>query len=481
MIPFLFAQIQQIQPVEPTNVNQVQQEFIIDGGELAGDNIFHTFEQFNLDQGQIAEFLANPQTRNIFNRVIGGDPSIIDGILKVTGGSPDFYFLNPNGIVFGRNAYIDVPAAFYGSTASSVQFGNSGFPRYREESEWFASPIAEDRIGLVSEVSELNPSFLAFQTLTNPIINLGTIQAGGRIDLSGSSIVSLGNLNAPEINFSLIKLSFVGYKVSVEDNFWTLLTRNYIPSNFLSYQGFYQDIGVYISTNLSSRTVFIDYFDSEFKPIDFFVVGILDSLSNQEQNIFRLGGIGDDFSYDLNLAIEPDIPDNLVVDEPDDLVVDEPDDLVVDEPDDLVVDEPDDLVVDEPDDLVVDEPDDLVVDEPDDPVVDEPDDLVVDEPDDPVVDEPDDLVVDEPDDLVVDEPDDLVDNFQIDKVDFSFWDISKSPNEEVNFILTQPRICYYSQLIYGNRHCLLHLNVQNQNYPNELTEQQFYQILKRGE
>jgi filamentous hemagglutinin family protein len=472
MIPFLFAQIQ---PVELTNVNQIQQEFIIDGGELAGDNIFHTFEQFNLDQGQIAEFLANPQTRNIFNRVIGGDPSIIDGILKITGGSPDFYFLNPNGIVFGRNAYIDVPAAFYGSTASSVQFGNSGFPRYRQESEWFASPIAEDRIGLVSEISDLDPSFLAFQTLTNPIINLGTIQAGGRIDLSGSSIVSLGSLNAPEINFSLIKLSYIGYKVSIEDDFWTILTRTYIPINFLSYQNFYRidDIQVHIGTDLGSRTVFVDYFDLEsFNYIEIFDIGVLDSLSNQNQEIFRLGGIGDDFSYDLNLAIYPDLPD--------DPIVDIPDDSVMDIPDDPIVDIPDDSVMDIPDDPIVDTPDDSVMDIPDDPIVDTPDDSVMDIPDDSMVNMLDDSIVDELANPIVNELDDLIDNFQIDKVDFSFWDISKSPNEEVNFILSQPRICYYPQLIYGDFHCLLRLNVQNQNYPNELTEQQF-QIFKRGE
>jgi len=484
-LEYAFAQIQ---PVESTNVNQIQQEFIIDGGELAGDNIFHTFEQFNLDQGQIAEFLANPQTRNIFNRVIGGDPSIIDGLIQVTGGNPDFYFLNPNGIIFGRNAYIDVPGSFYGSTASSVQFGNSGFPRYREESEWFSSAAVEDRIGLVSEVSKLDPSFLAFQTLPNPIINLGTIKAGGRIDLSGSSIVSLGSLNAgSEINFSLIKLSFVGYKISVEDNFWTLLTRNYIPINFLDFSsdGSYQ-VGNYfvdIETRPSERGIEVFYFDSDasFDNPDFElrVVYVLDSLSNQSNstnvNIFRLGGLGQDFSIDLNLAIQPEIPDDPVDELPDDLVVDDPvDEPVVDDP----VDElPDDLVVDDPvdelpDELVVDDPvDNPVVDNPvvDDPVDELPDELVVDDPfDNPVVDNP---VMDNPvmDNLVVD---DLVDGVTL---GFTTSDFLKT--ERTDFIVFSD-ICYYPRLVQGDRSCLLRLGVQNQGYPDELTEQQFYQILR---
>jgi len=33
-------------------------------------------------------------------------------------------------------------------------------------------------------------------------------------------------------------------------------------------------------------------------------------------------------------------------------------------------------------------------------------------------------------------------------------------------------------LVQGDRSCLLRLGVQNQGYPDELTEQQFYQILR---
>jgi filamentous hemagglutinin family protein len=123
VISFFLAQIQ---PVEPTVVNQLGQEFVIDAGVLSenGRNIFHTFEQFGLTQEQMANFLANPETENIFNRVNGNDSSFIDGFIKVTGGNPDFYFLNPNGIIFGQHAQINVPAAFYASTATSLQFGN---------------------------------------------------------------------------------------------------------------------------------------------------------------------------------------------------------------------------------------------------------------------------------------------------------------------------------------------------------------------
>ena len=42
----------------------------IQGGSLSGDkaNLFHSFTQFGLSEGQIANFLTNPNIRNILGR-----------------------------------------------------------------------------------------------------------------------------------------------------------------------------------------------------------------------------------------------------------------------------------------------------------------------------------------------------------------------------------------------------------------------------
>jgi filamentous hemagglutinin family protein len=78
-------------------------QFDISGGSLSGDgeNLFHSFQEFGLDRDQIANFLANPNLRNILGRVIGENPSMINGLIQVTGGSPNLYLMNPAGIVFG--------------------------------------------------------------------------------------------------------------------------------------------------------------------------------------------------------------------------------------------------------------------------------------------------------------------------------------------------------------------------------------------
>lgn len=59
----------------------------ISGGHLSGDgaNLFHSFTEFGLDSDQIANFLSQPDIQNILSRVVGGNPSIINGLIKVSG------------------------------------------------------------------------------------------------------------------------------------------------------------------------------------------------------------------------------------------------------------------------------------------------------------------------------------------------------------------------------------------------------------
>jgi filamentous hemagglutinin family protein len=99
--------------------------FDIQGGTLSSDktNLFHSFEKFGLDSGQIANFLSNPEIRNILGRVVGGEPSLINGLIQVTGGNSNLFLMNPSGIIFGSNAQLNVPAAFTATTATGIGFG----------------------------------------------------------------------------------------------------------------------------------------------------------------------------------------------------------------------------------------------------------------------------------------------------------------------------------------------------------------------
>jgi filamentous hemagglutinin family protein len=98
----------------------------IDGGATRGSNLFHSFSQFNIDNGQRVYF-GNPNgIQNILTRVTGGQASNILGTLGVDGGA-NLFLLNPNGILFGQNARLDLRGSFVGSTANAIGFGEQGF------------------------------------------------------------------------------------------------------------------------------------------------------------------------------------------------------------------------------------------------------------------------------------------------------------------------------------------------------------------
>ncbi len=60
---------------------------------------------------------------NILGRVTGANSSEILGTLGVLGNA-DLFLINPNGIIFGENARLDVAGSFVGTTADSVVFDN---------------------------------------------------------------------------------------------------------------------------------------------------------------------------------------------------------------------------------------------------------------------------------------------------------------------------------------------------------------------
>jgi filamentous hemagglutinin family protein len=95
-------------------------------GQKAGANLFHSFDTLNIGSGDAAVFTTADPFNNVITRVSGGAHSSISGILSLLpgAGKPNFFLINPNGIVFSEGAQIDMPAAFHVSTANHLRFGD---------------------------------------------------------------------------------------------------------------------------------------------------------------------------------------------------------------------------------------------------------------------------------------------------------------------------------------------------------------------
>ncbi|OKH41722.1 hypothetical protein NIES2101_33890 [Calothrix sp. HK-06] len=228
LLPKAQAQITTVPGDANTVVNQSGNTFTITGGTQVDKNVFHSLQQFGLNQNQIADFVTNPGTKNILGRVTGGDASVINGLIKVTGSNANLYLMNPAGIIFGSGARLDVPGSFTATTANGIGFGN----------KWFNAFGVNNYADLTGE-----PSSFAF-TMSQPgaiaIDGFGdlAIKPGQNLTLLGGTVVNTRGLSASAGQVtvatvsgeSIVKITQPGNILSLETQ--PISTAPSLPNNW---------------------------------------------------------------------------------------------------------------------------------------------------------------------------------------------------------------------------------------------------------
>ena len=195
----------------------------ISGGLVRDTNLFHSFQNFDIEPEQ-AVFFQNPTgVDTIFSRVTGNTPSRIFGTLGVLG-EADLFFLNPNGIVFGPGTALDLDGSFIASTASQIDFEDGGLFSANPASEVplltvsaptglsFDQPGAISVEGALASIKSLaNPNSLPTRLVVparrSLILVGGDVRLNQAILTADSGRIEVGSVTEGQIGLSEVPLS----------------------------------------------------------------------------------------------------------------------------------------------------------------------------------------------------------------------------------------------------------------------------------
>jgi filamentous hemagglutinin family protein len=191
--------------------------FDIKGGYSVGINLYHSFTDFHVGAGDTANFFSQG-AGNILSRVTGNNPSNLFGTLGVDTHLPDssrstanLFFLNPNGIIFGPSASLDLGGSFHATTADYLRLGPGNNDRFSANHPNADNLISADPIafGFLTE----NPGSITIGNPAGAPTNLSFLAGfndqtlsfvGGPIELNNAQVISLSS----QIN--LISVASVG-------------------------------------------------------------------------------------------------------------------------------------------------------------------------------------------------------------------------------------------------------------------------------
>jgi filamentous hemagglutinin family protein len=208
--------------------------FTIDGGTTDGSNLFHSFSQFSVPAGSEAFFNNALDIQNIISRVTGSSISSINGSIRANG-SANLFLINPNGIIFGPNALLNIGGSFLGTTANSLNFADGTiFPATNPQVLPLLTVSVPVGLGFggnpgAIRVQGTGHSLTVADQLFSPIIGAGSstsglrVQPGKTLALVGGNIsLDGGILTAPEGRIELGSVASGSVSLNPTASGWTL-------------------------------------------------------------------------------------------------------------------------------------------------------------------------------------------------------------------------------------------------------------------
>lgn len=167
----------------------------IEGGAQRGSNLFHSFREFNVRARQQVYFNNSAGVENIIGRVTGRHSSHILGRLGVEG-TANLFLLNPNGILFGAQAELDIQGSFTATAADQLQFAHGDeFSAVNPQ----APPLLLINLPLGLQYGTQARNTQARNitgNITGNIISRGNLAVGQNLTLAGHSLKLQGQLQA---------------------------------------------------------------------------------------------------------------------------------------------------------------------------------------------------------------------------------------------------------------------------------------------
>ncbi len=167
---------------------------LIEGGTRAGKNLFHSLKNLSTRSNETIYFKNPSDIQNIFTRITGSSISNIDGLIRVSG-TANLFFINPNGITFGKDASLDIGGSFLGSTASSIKFADDFEFSTTDSSTPLLTinfPIALKFAENAKGIQARGNSILVDQSELNSPSNIGIKTPGLSVE-SGRTLALVGN------------------------------------------------------------------------------------------------------------------------------------------------------------------------------------------------------------------------------------------------------------------------------------------------